>query len=403
MSDHSHNPSRRDIMRLGATGVVAASMAGLPATGDDKAAGKLPTRRYGRTGLEIGWLVGASDWPKELVPRAVAAGVNYWHKAQRWSADTLPPALKAQPRESYYLECVVDRVGGDHTRGRIDEEQHYQFVKDRLKESGVGYYDVLKFHFGYHSIEEAKTNPGMVRAFERLKKEGLVKHLAISQHHYNNIGGGMAWEILDYLADHQPYDATQFFYTHGDRKEIAEWIEVAKKHDIATIAMKTMGGVGRATTDAKFQALLADPKYQGSTPGAAMVKWLRSNESLTGAVIATRNFDQFRENFGAAATLAMNPQDQATLGLLSGFDKELTCLLCAQCVSACPEHIAIADIFRYERYARDYFDLDRARQGYASATKDGTSCVGCGDCLPACVQGIDIPAKLRDVHRLLGS
>jgi hypothetical protein len=44
----------------------------------------------------------------------------------------------------------------------------------------------------------------MVRAFERLKKEGLVKHLAISQHHYNNIGGGMAWEILDYLADISP-------------------------------------------------------------------------------------------------------------------------------------------------------------------------------------------------------
>ena len=43
-------------------------------------------------------------------------------------------------------------------RGKIDEEQHYQFVKDRLKESGVGYYDVFKFHFGYHSVEEAKTN-----------------------------------------------------------------------------------------------------------------------------------------------------------------------------------------------------------------------------------------------------
>ena len=60
----------------------------------------------------------------------------------------------------------------------------------------------------------------MVRAYERLKKEGLVKHLAISQHHYNNIQGDMAWDILDYLAEHQPYDATQFFYTYNDRKEV---------------------------------------------------------------------------------------------------------------------------------------------------------------------------------------
>ena len=92
--------------------------------------------------------------------------------------------------------------------------------------------------------------------------------------------------------------------------------------------MKTMGGVGRAAQDEKFKKLLADPKYQGSTPGAAMVKWLKSNENLTAAVIATKNFDQFRENVGAAASLAMGPQDHAALGLLSGYNKGLTCLLC---------------------------------------------------------------------------
>ncbi|MDR3637870.1 MAG: aldo/keto reductase [Isosphaeraceae bacterium] len=403
MSHDPQNLSRRDLMRIGATGVAAASIAGLPVTAAEKAApDKLPKRRYGRTGLEIGWLVGASDWAKELVPRAVSAGVNYWHKAQAWNANTLPPILKTLPRESYYLECVVDRVNGDHTRGRIDEEQHYQFVKTRVKEAGVGYYDVFKFHFGYHSVDDAKKNPGMVRAFERLKKEGLVKHLAISQHHYPSIGGDMAWEILDYLADNRPYDATQFFYTYGDRKEVQEWIDVAKKKDIGTIAMKTMGGVGRAAHDAKFQKLLADPKYQGSTPGAAMVKWLNSNQNLTAAVIATKNFDQFHENVGAAASLAMGPQDHAALSLLSGYNKGLTCLLCAQCVTSCPEHIGISDIFRYERYARDYREFERARSEYAALTRNGTSCVGCGDCLPTCSQEIDIAAKLKDVHRLLG-
>jgi predicted aldo/keto reductase-like oxidoreductase len=35
-------------------------------------------------------------------------------------------------------------------------------------------------------------------------------------------------------------------------------------------------------------------------------------------------------------------------------------------------------------------------------TRNGTSCVGCGDCLPTCSQEIDIAAKLKDVHHLLG-
>src|SRR5262245_4778280 len=104
MADGAQDLSRRDVMRIGAAGVAAAGLAGLPVLADDEAApGKLPKRRYGRTGLEIGWLVGASDWPKELIPRAVNAGVNYWHKAQKWTAGTLPHALKALPREAYYL------------------------------------------------------------------------------------------------------------------------------------------------------------------------------------------------------------------------------------------------------------------------------------------------------------
>jgi predicted aldo/keto reductase-like oxidoreductase len=403
MSQDAHALSRRDLIRIGATGVAAAGVAALPSVADDKPApDKLPKRRYGRTGFEIGWLVGASDWTKELIPRAVTAGVNYWHKAHAWTANSFPAAIKSQPRESYYLECVVDRVGGSHSTGRIEEEEHYQFVKKRLKDSGVGYYDVYKFHFGYHSIEEAKQNTGMVKAFERLKKEGLVKHLAISQHHYNTIGGDMAWEILTYLADNRPYEATQFFYTYGDRKEVGEYIDLAKKKDIGTIAMKSMGGVGRAANDAKFQKLLADPKYKGTSPASAMVKWLKSNENLTGAVIAIKNFDQLDENLGAAASVAMNPQDQAMLALLADYNKGLTCLLCAECVNSCPEHLAISDIFRYDRYAHDYHELHRARSEYSSLAKNATSCVGCGDCLPSCPQEIDIIGKLKDVHNLLG-
>ena len=50
-----------------------------------------------------------------------------------------------------------------------------------MANSGVGYYDVMKFHFGFYSLAEAKTDLRIVRAYQRLKNEGLVKHLAISQ------------------------------------------------------------------------------------------------------------------------------------------------------------------------------------------------------------------------------
>jgi predicted aldo/keto reductase-like oxidoreductase len=407
MKDHRKDKTeftRRDFIRVGATGATGVALASLGALNVAAAApvAKLPRRRYGRTGLEISALVGAADWNPDVIPLAVEAGVNYWHKAQRWSAESMPEAIKRQPREAYHLEITVDRVGGDHMHGHIDEEQHYQFVKQAVARSAVGYFDVFKFHFGYHSVQEAKTEPGVVRAFDRLKKEGLVKHLALSQHHYNNIGGDMAYDIITYLMDHSPFEAAQFFYTYGDKHELEDVLALAKKNDFGTIAMKTMGGVGRAATDKKFQALLAESRFKGSSPGTAMVKWLMANPNLTAAVIATSNFDQLQENLAAARQGSMGSNDRHALGLLAAYNKGLTCLLCADCVSHCPEHLAIADILRYERYALDYHDLSRARAEYKTLTKDGTACIACGDCLPACQADINIVAKLKEVHRLLG-
>ena len=399
--------TRRHFLKVGATGVALAGLGALPVAAADAptpapAPLKLPRRRYGRTGMEISAIVGASDWSADVIPMAVESGVNYWHKAHRWTTETMPDAIKSQPREAYHLEVVVDRVGGDNKTGHIDEEQHYQFVKKAVARSGVGYYDVFKFHFGYHSVEEAKTNLGVIRAYDRLKKEGLVKHLAISQHHYKDINGDMAFDIVAYLMDHSPFEAAQFFHTYGDNQEITDVIHLAKEKDFGVIAMKTMGGVGRAATDKKFQALLADPKYAGSSPATAMVKWLMANPSLTAATILTKNFDQLQENVKAAQESTMGYNDRETLKLLAGFNKGMTCLLCAQCVSHCPEHIAIADILRYERYALDYQELSRARAEYKTLTKDGTACIACGDCMPACRADINIIAKLKDVHGLLG-
>jgi predicted aldo/keto reductase-like oxidoreductase len=407
MNNNHHDTkrlTRRDFIRVGATGATALALTGMGGLKLSAAEStpRLPRRRYGRTGLEISALVGASDWNPEVIPMAVQAGVNYWHKAQRWTADTMPDAIKSQPRESYYLEVVVDRVGGDNKTGHIDEEQHYQFVKQALAKSGVGYYDVFKFHYGYHSIEEAKTNPGITNAFERLKKEGLVKHLCISQHHYKELNGDMAYDIVTYLMDHSPFEAAQFFHTYGDDKQIADVIALAKQKDFGTIAMKTMRGLGRAGSDQQFQALLSDPKYKGSTPSAAMVKWLMSNPNLTAAVIATKNFDQLQENLTAASSVTMSQNDQHSLDLLAAFNKGQTCLLCSDCVTSCPEEIAIADILRYERYALDYHEVSRARAEYKTLTKNGTSCIACGDCMPACKEEINIIAKLKQVHDLLG-
>ncbi len=390
--------------------------------------GKLPTRLYGRTGLQISCIVGASDWSPDVIPLAVQAGVNYWHKANYWSKNSklgpLPDAIKSQPRESYYLEATVDRLSG-YLMGPVGDADHfYNYVKGCVTASEVGYYDVLKFHYGYHSIDEIKTETGFVDAFQRLKNEGLVKHLALSQHHYDGNakipGGQTAYEILPWVMDNTPYEAAQFFYSYnGDsgrgpspKQKVEDLITLAKQKNFGTIAMKTMAGVGRflnpdptkiRPAEKKiFQDLLADPKYAGSTPGSAIVKWVMSNPNLTAATICITNFDQLQENFKAAMAPAMTHSDFHMLELIAALNRGETCTLCSDCSTSCPEEIAIVDILRYERYAKDYHDLDRARAEYKTLAKNGSSCIACGDCLPSCSNDINIVSKLKEVHNLLG-
>ena len=179
-------------------------------------------------------------------------------------------------------------------------------------------------------------------------------------------------------------------------------IALAGKKDFGVIAMKTMGGVGRAAEDKKFQALLAEPRFKGSTPGAAMVKWLMSNPNLTAAVIATSNFDQLQENFGAAQQSARRFQRPRNArpagGLQQGTDLPALRRL----------RVALPRAYRHCRHPAlrtvrlDYHDLARARAEYQTLTKNGTACIACGDCLPGCPADINILAKLKEVHRLLG-
>jgi predicted aldo/keto reductase-like oxidoreductase len=459
--ENAKNVNRRDFIRLGSTGAAgvaltglgglnasaqaaapaAAPAAGAPAAGataDQAAAqitGKLPTRTLGKTGLQVGCIIGASDWSKDVIPLAVQAGVNYWHKANYWSknskAGPLPDAIKSQPRESYFLEVCLDRLSG-YLAGPVGDADHfYNAVKASVAGTDCGYFDMMRFHYGHHSIDEVKTQTGFVDAFTRLQKEGLVKHLSISQHNYPpskiTPDGQTAYEILPYIMDNTPYEAAQFFYSYsGDsgrgaspRDQVEALLATCKQKNFGSIAMKTMAGVGRFLANKQdptnpknriggkekdlFTALVADPKYAGSTPGSAIVKWLMSNPNLSAATICISNFDQLQENFKAAMSPAMTENDHNMLNLLAAFNKGTTCLLCADCATSCPEEIAIIDILRYERYAMDYHDLPRAKAEYKTLTKNGTSCIACGDCMPTCSADINIISKLKEVHNLLSS
>ncbi len=362
--------------------------------------GILPRRKLGYSGREVSILIGAGGMPLLPTEAAILCGVNYWHKANRWTREQVPPAI-LQNREAHYCQVTVDRVGGNHYTGHFDEDEHVAYVKQALQQTGLQYFDDMQLHYGYHNRKELKEDRSFIRAFDRLKREGLVKHLCLSQHSYAGNSrvpdGESAAKILTAVVEDGSYEHGQFMYSYGADPELDEFIGFARKHDFGTIAMKTARGIGRMQQDKSFMKKL--PK--GVSPYNAMTRWLTTKTQLDAAVIRVDDLDEFVDTFsGAGKTLQAH--HLRTLEIMTAEANQTACRLCTKCQPYCPQQVPIAELLRFERYALDYHDFYKAKTLYAETPVKADQCQQCGICVKHCPLNLAIPQKLSDVHALLG-
>lgn len=404
------NIKRRDFIKSSAAAVAVGWAGGLSARARAGSAdltveeaaekvGRLPRRPLGYSKREVSIIIGAGDLAPFPTAAGILCGMNYWHKANRWARGGTPEEI-LKNREAHICQVNVDRIAGNHETGRIDEESHYRFVKESLKQTGLGYYDDMQFHYGYHNVAEVKNNKGFVRAFERLKKEGLVKHLCVAQHGYAGNArvphGESAAEILTALVEEGLYEHAQIIYSYGAGPEIDAFLEQAQNKGFGTIAMKTARGIGRMKKDTAFMESLPP----GVTPHNALARWLTTETRLTAAVIRVRNLEEFADTYSGAGK-SLTAADAAAIAMMTERADATACGLCASCQPHCPRQVPITEILRFERYALDDGDRGKARALYAGLDRRADSCAACGTCVPHCPQKLRIPEKMAAAHRLL--
>lgn len=330
--------SRRDFVRAlslaGAAGpgLVAAGLSGIALTPAQRAEaaelmveglGKLPKVRFGtRMGnMMVAPICISQDWSRELIAPAIEVGINFIHKAGYWGGrGPVPEEIKKLPRESYYTDITVDNTSPGHNPDNYEEA--YGQVKNSLEQNGLKYYDVYRAHYGWRTPDKVmKENNTSYKAFQKLKKEGLVKYFGVSQHPYHGGGDREAPipnypEMIQACIDSGIIDCMQVWFSYNDdyTKDVQDAFARASKAGIGMTAMKMNAhGRGKMGGDKARQQEL---KAEGMV-GRSLVRYVMTTKRPDGkpifhtCVSALRNEQTFEENVGGVS---------AKLALRDGFD-----------------------------------------------------------------------------------
>lgn len=378
------------ILGLGLGKNVKANHSGSPqASGESAAAKIVKYNPLGKTGLKASDVsCGAISFFEPSVLRyAFDLGVNYFDTAEgymRQKSETFIGEALNDVRD----KLIIATKHGHSARDRITKESIIQRMEESLKRMQTDYIDFALVH----GVDDLKLfdNQELRAAYEQLKKDGKIRFTGFSTHN--------AKVTLKQALDYDFAQLVLVIYNHMEGKEIEPLLKQVRRKGIATVAMKIFAG-------GKQGNLKSFVNQQVSYPQAA-IRWVLSNPDIDTCVPTMSSYSHVEEYVTASG----KSMDRTDLAVISEYQKR-TCdqycrVSCSQCLSSCPQHVAINDILRYRMYFEDYRREKEAIFHYAQLddTRKPWSCSQCaGFCEQACPYGLKVKEKVIQAHELLSA
>jgi len=338
-----------------------------------------------------------------MLAAAEEAGINYldtayvYHRQQ--SEVALGAALeRSGRRDRFYLatKSPVWLVKSSSDWERLLDEQ-----LARLKTDHIDFY--LLHGLGPDRWATIQ-NLGGLKALEKAKAEGKIRHIGFSFHDSLDsfkkiVDGYDGWEFC------------QVQYNYVDRSYQAgeEGLAYAAEREIGVIVMEPLRGGALASPPPQVREVLSSyPTPRLPYEWALRFALNRQEVSLVLSGMGTVN--QVWENAAIAASARINALTKPELEILErarDLYKErerVPCTSCGYC-QPCPHGIPIPEVLSLYN-AGSMFDTKKStsfwyKAQYLSSGRGGDSCIQCGECLPKCPQGIAIPDRLEEAHAYL--
>lgn len=384
---------RRRFLKLGTAtaGLALGCGQSNPGPPPDDAPLEMRYRPLGATGLEVSEISfgahGVDNPP--LMAAALEVGINCFCTSGRYMDGREEEALgEAMARIGTPREKIVILTGNPPPSKPGDTVESISADIDAsLRRLRTDYLDVY-CNAQVESTSDVLVEP-LFEAFERAKKAGKVRHLALAGHH-----GGMQ-EFLEAGIECGQYEVFFTKYDFVSYPEQDEILNRAAAQGIGTMVFKVNAG------NRKHE--IKDLEAGGLSFHQATLKWALGQPEVASVAVTLTNFDHIRESAAAVGT-GLVTAEAAMLRRYADEMRQRYCRFCTTCETDCPHGVAVAEIMRYEMYFSCYGREKEAMLLYRQLPDMATAaaCADCqGPCNTACPFDREVRAGLLDAHARL--
>ncbi len=360
-------------------------------------------RRFGKTGLELSVLSmggmrfteGPNERVLEIMQAAWDAGINHfetargygdseelmgWAFANGFDRDKIILTTKIGPQKTYddFMKALETCL----TKLRVDRI-------DNLDVHGINNEETFR-----RAMDEKENWRGVRKAMD----DGTVGHIGFSTHGPR--------EILLTAVNTEAFESINLHYYYFFQRH-AEVVARAAELDMGVFIISPNDKGGMLFQPSGTLADLCRPL----TPMQFNARWLLARPEVTTLSLGMARPEDVAEL--SAVVDKAGPLDETEQAILERLDarwraEPLGEDFCAQCYDClpCPEDVLIPEALRLRNMGVAFDMEDYARYRYKMFTNGGhwfpgnkaSACTECGQCIPRCPEGLDIPKLLFDTH-----
>lgn len=399
----SHLISRRDALKgllaAGAASVLGGKLGLAGELGSAIDQQKVPTRKFGRTGVEVSCLAlgGIFDiFNNQLVlQQALNRGVTYWDTADCYTGGR--------------SETGIGKYFGDHPEAR---EQVFLVSKSDSRDPG-GMTELLSRSlermktkyidmYSLHGVSDPVDLSRSVKSWaDWAKKDGKIRFFGFSSH--SNME-----DCLKAAARLGWVDGIIFTYNYRlmHKNAMKEAVDACAKAGIGLTAMKTQGG-GQMHTDNERELEFGGRFLnRGFTQAQAKLKAVWENPQI--ASICSAMYDMNVLTSNVAASMNRTKLAAADVEFIRQYADDTKCGYCAGCGNICGAAVAhqapVSDVMRCLMYERSYGNRNLARQTFARLPANARARLASLDysgAEAACPHGMPIAKLMKEASELL--